>query len=75
MRAYRNLSLHFKLSLLAGQIDHASEQQSSVSDEINRNIVEISNMTEHSPDSTEQISTAGQDLARLASELVCDQFR
>lgn len=54
---------------MSTQIASASEEQTAVSEEINRNIVTISNMTDHTAEGASQIATASHELARLASEL------
>ncbi len=51
------------------QIAAASEEQSAVSDEINRSIVNISQLSEQTASGAEQTTGASTELARLASEL------
>ncbi|MBA1146016.1 methyl-accepting chemotaxis protein [Ectothiorhodospiraceae bacterium WFHF3C12] len=51
------------------QIASAAEEQSSVSEEINRNIATIHEVADESARSVEQTSNASDELARLASEL------
>ncbi|MFW2372859.1 MAG: methyl-accepting chemotaxis protein, partial [Gammaproteobacteria bacterium] len=51
------------------QIAIAAEQQSSVSEEINRNIVNISSVVSDTADGASQTSSASSELARLSMEL------
>ncbi len=51
------------------QIATAAEQQSSVAEEINRNIISIQDVGTQSAASSEQVSAASTDLARLAERL------
>ena len=51
------------------QIAAAAEEQSAASEEINRNLSEIRVQSEHLDESSEQVSTAGSDLTRLAANL------
>ncbi len=51
------------------QIATATEEQSSVSDEINRNISNISSIARDSAASVTQLATAGRELTQLAGEL------
>jgi methyl-accepting chemotaxis protein len=51
------------------QIATASEEQSSVAEEINRNIVNVQELTTLSAASTTQTSTTSHELARLGEEL------
>lgn len=51
------------------QIASAAEQQSAVADEINQNIVNISQAAEESTTNSEETSKASAELARLASNL------
>ncbi|MDQ1363793.1 MAG: methyl-accepting chemotaxis protein, partial [Pseudomonadota bacterium] len=59
------------------QIASAAEEQSAVADEINRNIVNISQSTEQSGQGAHQTAIASEDLARLAGQLqsLVGQFR
>ena len=59
------------------QIASAAEQQSSVAEEINRNVVSITQVAEQTSAGMGQLSSASDELARLASELrsVVDQFK
>jgi methyl-accepting chemotaxis protein len=51
------------------QIASASEEQSAVAHEIDRSVVEISQLTEHSLLASEQISQATDELSRLGNTL------
>jgi methyl-accepting chemotaxis protein len=51
------------------QIATAAEQQSSVADEINRNITNITQAIEETAAAASQVTTASQELARLSSML------
>jgi methyl-accepting chemotaxis protein len=54
---------------MSTQIASAAEEQGVVAEEVNRNIVRISDMASQSADGARQTATASRDLARLASEL------
>jgi methyl-accepting chemotaxis protein len=51
------------------QIASAAEEQSSVADEINRNIATISQSADNTAHGSQQTAIAGDELARLAAEL------
>jgi methyl-accepting chemotaxis protein len=51
------------------QIATAAEQQSSVAEEINRNVVNVQNLTVESSASTSQVSTTSHELAKLGEGL------
>jgi methyl-accepting chemotaxis protein len=59
------------------QIASAAEQQSAVTEEINRNITNIAQSVEQTSSSSDQVARASEELARLAAELqsVVGQFR
>lgn len=59
------------------QIATAAEEQSSVSEEINRNVINIQNISEQTAQGSEQTSTASAELARLGEQLqtLVGQFR
>lgn len=59
------------------QIATASEEQRAVTDEINRNLVNIGAVTERTADSSRELSVASDDLARLAGDMrsLVEQFR
>lgn len=59
------------------QIASAAEEQSSVAEEINRNIVNISHVAERNAENAQQTSRASEDLAHLATELqtLVSQFK
>ncbi|VAW65023.1 Methyl-accepting chemotaxis sensor/transducer protein, partial [hydrothermal vent metagenome] len=51
------------------QIATAAEEQTAVAEEINRNIVNISQLGEQTVSGAQQTSTASEELARLSSDL------
>ena len=51
------------------QIATASEEQSAVSEEINRNVVNIQDISEQTSSGSEQTATASAELARLGEQL------
>ena len=59
------------------QIATAAEEQSSVAEEINRNVVNIQNISEQTATGAEQTSTSSAELARLGVQLqgLVGQFR
>ena len=59
------------------QIASAAEEQSAVSDEINRNIVTINEMAEHTASGASQAAASGEHMQQLASDLrsVVNQFK
>lgn len=58
-----------QISEMNDQIASAAEEQSSVADEINRNIIGINEISEQAAVGAEQTNTAGQQLAELAADL------
>ncbi len=58
-----------QINQMSTQIANAAEEQSSVSDEINRNIVSINDMSNQTADGAAQTSIASEELAHMASEL------
>lgn len=58
-----------RITDFTAQIATATEEQSSVSDEINRNIAGVSEVASSSAASVSQITTSSDELARIASEL------
>jgi len=51
------------------QIASAAEEQSAVSEEINKNVTSISQISEQTASGAEQTTTSANELARLASDL------
>ena len=62
---------------LNAQIASAAEEQSSVAEEINRNIVNISQVADQTNQGAQQTAAASEELARLAEQLqgLVGQFR
>ena len=58
-----------KIDEMSTQIAIAAEEQSTVSENMNRNVVLINDMAKQNTIGAEQTSKAGHDLARMASEL------
>jgi len=58
-----------EINQMSTQIASAAEEQSSVSDEINRNIVAINDMSSQTAESAAQTSTASEKLANMSTEL------
>ncbi len=58
-----------RVSDMSTQIASAAEEQSAVTEEINRNIVQINEMTEQTAVGAKQTSAANSDQTRLAAEL------
>ena len=59
------------------QIASAAEEQSAVTEEINRNIVTINEMAEHTASGADQAAASGEHMKKLASDLrgLVSQFR
>lgn len=59
------------------QIANAAEEQSSVAEEINKNVVNITHLVERTAEGSNQTSMSGNELARLSNELqeLVSQFR
>ncbi|HEB58807.1 MAG TPA: methyl-accepting chemotaxis protein [Gammaproteobacteria bacterium] len=57
------------IATMNNQIAEAARQQGEVSEEINRNVVNISQVAEETSGSTSQLANASQELARLAADL------
>lgn len=59
------------------QIASAAEEQTTVAEEINRNIVNISRVTDESAEAAKQTLVAGQQLAQVAADLAkyCSMFK
>jgi methyl-accepting chemotaxis protein len=58
-----------QINEMCSQIAAASEEQGVTAEEINRNIIQISDMTDKTEEGAAQTSEASKDLARLASGL------
>ncbi len=51
------------------QIATAAEEQSSVAEEMNRNVVSINDLSEHSTRASREVAAEGSDLAKMAKHL------
>lgn len=62
---------------MSGQIASATQEQSSVSQEINRNVVNLRDLAEGSTTANEQVDASARGLSQLAGELVAQvgQFK
>jgi len=58
-----------QISDMNAQIATAAEEQNQVTDEINRNVVNVHSLFEHSVDNAQQSATSGGSVANLANEL------
>jgi methyl-accepting chemotaxis protein len=58
-----------RINTMNTQIASAAEEQSTVTEEINRNIVNINNVAEQTSEGSKQAAQASDDLARLAEQL------
>ena len=58
-----------KIDDMMTQIASASEQQSAVSEDINKQIVDINSISNETSEATDQIAIASTELARMSSEL------
>ena len=66
-----------KINEMSTQIAIAAEQQSAVSEEMNRNVIHINEMAKENSRGAEQTSSAGKNVAKMASELqkLISQFK
>jgi len=62
-------NLVMKISDMNAQIATAAEEQNQVTEEINRNVVNVHSLFEHSVDNAQQSATSGGSVASLANEL------
>jgi len=62
---------------MSTQIASAAEEQGVVADEVNRNIVRISDMAGQAAEGAQQTASASRDLEQLADELttIVTQFK
>ncbi|MBL3598638.1 MAG: methyl-accepting chemotaxis protein [gamma proteobacterium endosymbiont of Lamellibrachia anaximandri] len=58
-----------QIDQMSAQIATAAEEQSAVAEDMNRNVVRISDMANQNATGAEQTSQAGQELAHMAAEL------
>ncbi|MBL3526524.1 MAG: methyl-accepting chemotaxis protein [gamma proteobacterium endosymbiont of Lamellibrachia anaximandri] len=58
-----------QIDQMSAQIATAAEEQSAVAEDMNRNVVRISDMANQNVTGAEQTSQAGQELAHMAAEL------
>ncbi len=65
------------ISQMNTQIATAAEEQNAVTEDINRNVVDISSVADNMANSASQIEAASSNLAELAASLQqqVDQFR
>ncbi|SHK62501.1 methyl-accepting chemotaxis protein [Marinobacter antarcticus] len=66
-----------QIDQMSSQIATAAEEQSTVAEDMNRNLVRLSDMGKQNASGAHQTSQAGQELARMASSLqgLIGQFR
>ncbi len=66
-----------KIKEMSSQIASAAEEQHAVTEEINQNIVSISNMAAQTSEGASQTSLSSEELARLATDLqaIVQQFK
>ena len=66
-----------RINDMNAQIASATEEQTAVTDEITRNIVSISSLSEQNSQGTQDISAASNELSQLASQLqgLVNQFK
>lgn len=66
-----------RINDMSTQIAAASEEQSSTTEEINRNILVINDMTEKNAEGADQVSVASDNLSQMAVDLssICSQFK
>jgi len=58
-----------QITTMNGQIAEAARQQGEVAEEINQNIINISQVADETASGTDQLANASADLARLSAEL------
>lgn len=64
-----------RIDEMSTQIAGATEEQTSVAQEVNRNVVNLRGLAEGTTTANEQVDASAQGLARLASELVAQVGR
>jgi len=66
-----------RISDMSVQVATAAEEQGVVSEEVNRNVITVSDLSTENMSGTHQVSTSSEELARLASELdtIVHQFK
>jgi methyl-accepting chemotaxis protein len=61
-------SIH-RISDMSTQIAHAAQEQSSVANEVNKNVVSFNDLAEQNAQGSKETSIAGNELSRLAAQL------
>ena len=58
-----------EITVMNEQIAHASREQNSVSEEINRNIINISQIADHTAEGAQETARTGSTLSKMVSDL------